>query len=170
MNLILFIAALGLVALYVVYLDCKRQLVDMERYERLANRFFDKADALVSDDETPDEVLALLDSASKSIRDKSVVSILLDIWINEVPSHPRRRFPTPTMAEFFARRPELERAFLEAMGAAMIAVSYLDYWRGRRLRAIWTAVDTERRQEELATVAYQDDRLAKRYPEMALAA
>lgn len=111
---------------------------------RVASRgFFASAKPLVNDDETPDDVLALIDGLNSTIYDRRSSRFLLIYltncrWKDDVGIHHK------TMAEFFHKRPELEKPFKDMIIQWFRAVTALSPIIGRAVRLAMNEINLEK--------------------------
>lgn len=101
-----------------------------------AENFFDAANVLASDDETPDEMLEFLSAMNSTIADEDGPRILMSYLtrghqIRIDNDAPRFR---KIVTEFLERRDELKDSWTRAIASWFLAVSYLSWWRGPLLR------------------------------------
>jgi len=125
---------------YIEFLAARRR-----EYAEAASEFFDAASALAADDETPEKILRGIDSLNQTIIDRRVaLSILsyvrserwqkIDGSIAEL---------NKLHAEFFHKRPELERPYRRAVASWFKAVTALSPLIGNLARFAVTAPDVE---------------------------
>lgn len=135
----------------------KRQLADLAQYEIHVEIFYDAAKPLVEDDETPELVLELLKFMNEKVSDPSAARELYQIIARgrlspvtiEVSPEGKK------LQAFFKKRPELEPPFLRVIGHGLLAMTYRSMILGSKLRLWLSAIDTPKRQEEVA-YTYRD--------------
>ncbi len=131
-----------------VYLDRKR----LDKYQYRVRRFYDRIKPVVDDDETPDEVLETIKFLSDQIDDPNSARLLHHVLTLEPRTQWKDERSGSQMA-FFERRPELFRPFAEAVSSGLLAITYLDRWRGSRARARMMII---RRHKDLAPIVAKD--------------
>lgn len=130
---LLVLVALGILLMLKVYLTLKAKAI--RQYRRSANAFFEKAKPLLSDEEVPDSLRDHVYFLSESIDDPDTVYLALHVIRNGK----GKRVPSPAQKqsrEFFARRPELEKAYHDAILSWFIAITAMRPIVGAACRAI----------------------------------
>lgn len=126
---------------------------DGELYEKHAEEFFRSVEPLYEDSETPLEVLKMLTAVGWCITNSAGPSLLYHVFSNprkllEITDDDRRI--RATIAEFLARRTELEKPYREALWNGPLAVSYRSLYYGSRIRAHLVAIETMERKQDIA--------------------
>jgi hypothetical protein len=150
------IIAVGLVVLaaaWVVRLDTNR----LGCYDQHASRFYDRIQPLVDDDQTPDELLNLVEFMNLRITDTRAANDLMRLLllINGGHKSAEATKVAEVFSAFFNARPELKQPFGEAMANGLLAITYRDRyfgWYTRRMMAII------RRHENVAPIVVEDFR------------
>jgi hypothetical protein len=140
----LLIALLGVGVVVTVQSFFRLKTALNREYRKSTDGFFDAVEPLVSDDETPVEVLELIDMMNKSITDRRsalmLCSFLADSRWRQFEPSPRNK----VRVEFFHRRPELESPFHEAIYNWFMAVTALSPFFGKVVRLIMDERNVER--------------------------
>jgi len=109
----------------------------VEEYSEAIKDFYESIDPIVSDDETPIELLRLIDYLNLTISDRSIAGALL--------KHASRGrwsvssampFDRKIATEFFVRRPELEKPYGNAVLSWFRAVTALSPLKGQLARVV----------------------------------
>lgn len=129
----LLAAVMAVVCLYTRW--AKQDLRRLARYEHWTDRFFAAAKPLVSDPDTPPDVLDLLATVNDVITAKPA-SRLLYYTLKKQLLCPRAASVDRPFEAFFAQRPELSEPFGDACYAGLMAITYLDRRWGERSRAL----------------------------------
>lgn len=128
------IATIGLGAIYSLPIYLKLNIVLAREYERATEDFYSAVKPLVSDDETPTEVLKTVGGLNELITQKRsawfLLSYLADGRWRRI-SDPERN---KVFVEFFHRRPELEKSYRIALKSWFRAVTALSPLAGRAVR------------------------------------
>jgi hypothetical protein len=112
---------------------------DLQRladYELWSSEFFENARPLVNDQDTPDEVLDLLQFANNLLTNKRASRRLLKaiLDVDDTLGTPSETEFTAPLDAFFERRPELGRAFVRAMTSGLFALTFVCGRDGARVR------------------------------------
>lgn len=138
-------AALALT--YGLYVLRRYDLEQIREFDFFAKEFHAASAPLISDDETPDEVLLFLLALNKKISDPTAARDFLRFVSRKLPSNASG--PPSSVREFFKHRPELEEKFLQAMAAAILAISFRSRFYGYKLRLWFAAIETNEKKEEI---------------------
>lgn len=119
------------------YLHLRESARSNRRRLHHAELFFKGANTLVSDDETPEEMLRLLDSLNSTISDKDGPRILMTYLLRgrQIMDNDESAKFRKIVAEFLDRRPELLDSWEQGVANWFLAISYLSWWRGPFLRS-----------------------------------
>lgn len=123
----------------------------LRRYRECARLFYDKAQPLLDDPDTPEEILFMIDFMNMHITVKSAARDLVKAMAisrnSDEVSKMRRRAKFAAAQAFLQKRPELGRAYAECMAAGLLAVSYnsgiTGMWGWLARRGILGAVEAE---------------------------
>lgn len=121
-----FLSIAGLFLAFGLPMMLRRATRRQRHFEKQSEIFFRKTAALADDDDTPEELLIGLQALNDTIHRRDGGKVLLAIFLGPPPESDRA---TELRAEFdahvrpfFERRPELRRAFTEAVGAWVHAI------------------------------------------------
>lgn len=139
----ILIALTGIAVVLSAHNYLKLKILMAREYGRAADGFFAAAKPLVSDDETPDEILMTIAMLSELISDRSGARKLLGFLANDrwrkIDGEKNKVF-----VEFFHRRPELEEPFKTAMVQWFMAVTCLSPFFGKMVRIAMDEANVER--------------------------
>lgn len=118
---IAIIAGGALIALlaWLTALDTAR----LEKYDSLSSKFYESAQPLADDADTPAEVLEVVGVMNRLITSKNGAILILKTMNQRAESNSGDSCH-PSVVPFFERRPELTRAFVEASSSALLAATY----------------------------------------------
>jgi hypothetical protein len=117
-------------------------------YQTATDGFFNSIKPIVDDDETPDEILDIIRGFGATITDKHIPMVFLSYLRNDRWRHPEWGLQNKILAEFFHRRPELEKSFEAALLNWFRAVTSLS-------PLVGAAVRTAMMEEKLKSAAVQ---------------
>lgn len=140
----LLIAVLGVGVVLTVQSFFHMKLALSREYRKATEKFFASVKPLVSDDETPAEVLRVIDTLNKSIADGRSAMMLCAFLANGRWRHFHPSEMNKVRAEFFHRRPELERPYHEAIYSWFMAVTALSPLFGNAARFAMDEKNVER--------------------------
>jgi len=140
----LLIAAIGVGVVLTVLSFFRLKAVLARQYRKSVESFFAAVKPLVSDDETPAEILKMIDTLNTSIADRRSAMMLFSCltdsrWRHAVPNEMNK-----IRCEFFHRRPELERPYHEAIYCWFMAVTALSPFFGKAVRFAMDEANVER--------------------------
>ncbi|MFG1211042.1 hypothetical protein V5F72_01310 [Xanthobacter flavus] len=121
---LLFAACVG-----AAYVRARVHLVRLHRYEKSANDFWQKAQPLLSDADTPLPVLDTLAFVNKKITTAKSSWALIAAMVLVRNGH-APAVDNSEMKAFFARRPELAPAFYGSVASGMLAITYSSLFSG----------------------------------------
>lgn len=169
----IFLIALTLLALLTAFAVPRLfsgKTANLRRYEEYATTFYQKADALLSDDETPDELVDSIESMVLLVSDKRAAPLFLRSLFRRASEANGRRNKKQldenfraVVEPFFARRQELARAYEEATAACVMAM----IWNGTGLsgymlrtlfRGVVSIVDVAKIMRRIEATKRNDDR------------
>ena len=102
-------------------------------YADASRDFFNAAKPLISDDETPDEIIQVIKMLNFTIHDKNVASYLIAYPLHPKMSTKTQRF-IKVSEEFFCDRRELEESYQKMFMSWFIAVTALSPIKGMAAR------------------------------------
>ena len=95
------------------------------RYQGHVQEFYRSIQPLLKDDETPGEVLQVIGFLNSRIDDRhAMYRFLKFVGLGKVFSHTKTERMVPVVHQFFARRPELEESYRDALMHGMMALSF----------------------------------------------
>ena len=113
------------VSIAIFYLWSKRRTQHLIAYEQAADRFYKSIKPLMEDADTPDELLDMIGFLNGQIVERSgargVIYALL-CSSSKVRQAEGVKAIRKSLGEFFEKRPELEKPFVEATAYALVAV------------------------------------------------
>lgn len=100
----------------------------LRKYRECATHFYDKAQPLISDPDTPEEALVMIEFMNQHITETRAVRRFIRTLArsrntDEI-TKMKRRAKFAAIDLFFDKRPELRTAFAECMAAGLFAMSY----------------------------------------------
>jgi hypothetical protein len=119
------------------WLEASTRRIEAAREQ--TSEFYEAAGALVSDHETPEEVLSVLEWLSNHIRDAAIIrTFVTEALLGRLRGHIEK--PSPFTNLLLARiremRPEMQNAFGRAVAHAMLAMSFRGGLAGAVMRNI----------------------------------
>lgn len=141
---------------------CSARIRDLRSRAAAAKAFYDSCKPLISDDETPDEVLDSLAFINARITDRAAPSNFVHLLktgrlaasaVHK--SDADQRFAK--IQTFFARRPELEEPYDRAITEGLLAMSFNSVCHGGAIRMWLSGIDTPARQEQVVTIYRNSD-------------
>jgi hypothetical protein len=140
----LIIAALGISVVFTFLNYVRMRIALAKQYRKATDNFFLAVKPLVADDETPTEILRMIDVLNKSIADRRSARMLASFLADSRWRQTRPNEMNKIRVEFFHRRPELERPFHDAVNNWFLAVTALSPFFGKIVRFAMDERNVER--------------------------
>lgn len=121
------------------YLWAQRELSRLREYEYFTDKFFKASEALVSEPDTPPNLLAVIESFNKLIDEPRAARQFFEIYrrfARERIEGKKTRQPDPELAAFTKKHPHLEPIVTDAMMGGILALTFLDSRHGTKHRAM----------------------------------
>lgn len=154
----ILIAALGIAIVLAIRLYAQVKARAAREYQDATNEFFDAARPLISDDDTPSEIIDMIAGLSATIQNRSMASRLASFPLHV--KYSDRSLRTFKVAEeFFSSRPELEESFYKMFYSWFAAVTALSPLAGFAARYSLTNKDSMQ-----AAAAKTSKKVSNRHP------
>lgn len=150
-NLLIFVFVLLATAAFYGLSRLRRdQLADLELHEKFAKDFYALARPLMESDDTPDDVLDLLEFANQRITDPDAPREFYEFARRGRLAGDGNLDRKRAIRAFFSQRPDLEAHYGSALWAALLAMSFNSLRYGPRIRLLLTAIDSSDGREQVA--------------------
>lgn len=143
------------------YAYVKAQLFRLSRYEYWADKFYAASKPLVSNPETPDDVISLIESLNELITERSAPTGVYKVFQSKL-EKPRVREgdarPNEKFRAFFNKHPDLMTNAEVVMHAGLLASSYASILCGSQARAVLADVFSEMQTRKFELGSVEDIR------------
>jgi hypothetical protein len=140
----ILIATVGIAVTFTALSYLKMNISMARQYHKAAEGFFSSVKPLISDDETPIEILKTLDALNKMLTERRSARLLLMYLADERWRRGDFAKKNKIYVEFFQTRPELEESYKMAFENWFTAVTCLSPFFGKVVRLAMDEHNVER--------------------------